>query len=137
MCQGYVVGTQQLRNELPAVGGQPLLHGFRWGTGVDRLGGEVAGENGSITTHCAGDVEHGSVGLAVAAVLSGEELPGPVGVGAEPGARDVRGADARSRVCPSTDRSAPGGDTETGGDGVATVFWAWGRVPTVALLRWP
>jgi len=89
MCRGYVVGTQQLRGELPAVGGQPLLHGFRWGTGVGRGGGEVAGEDGSITTHRTGDVEHGVVGLAVAAVLSGEELPGLVGVGAEPGDRQV------------------------------------------------
>jgi len=85
MCRGYVVGTQQLRGELPAVGGQPLLHGFRWGTGVDRRGGQVAGEDRSITTHRTREVEHGSVGLAVAAVLSGEELSGSVGVGAEPG----------------------------------------------------
>jgi hypothetical protein len=90
MCRGYVVGTQQLRGELPAVGGQPLLHGFRWDTGVDRRGGgQVAAEDGSITTHCAGEVEHGSVGLAVAAVLSGQELSGPVGVGAEPGDRQI------------------------------------------------
>jgi len=84
-----VVGAQQRRGELPAVGGQPLLHGFRWGTGVGGRGGQVAGEDGSITTHCAGDVEHGSVGLAVVAVLSGEELSGPVGVGAEPGEGQV------------------------------------------------
>jgi len=89
MCRGYVVGTQQLRGELPAVGGQPLLHGFRWGTGVGRGGGEVAGEDGSITTHRTGDVEHGVVGLAAAAVLSEEELPGLVGVDAEPGDRQV------------------------------------------------
>jgi len=84
-----VVGAQQLRGELPAVGGQPLLHGFRWGAGVGRGGGEVAAEDGSIATHCAGDVEHRVMGLAVAAVLSGEELSGLVGVGAEPGEGQV------------------------------------------------
>ena len=39
-----VVGAQQLGGELPAVGAQPVLHGFGWGPGVGRRGGEVAGE---------------------------------------------------------------------------------------------
>ena len=84
-----MVGAQQLRGELPAVGGQPVLHRFWWGTGVGRRGGEVAGEDGSITTHRTGDVDHGSVGLTAAAVPAGEDLPRPGGVGAEPGDRQV------------------------------------------------
>ena len=80
-----MVGTQQVGDELPAVGGQALLHGFRWGAGVGRRGGEVAGEDGSITAHRTGEVDHGSVGLAAAAVPAGEGLPRLVRIGAEPG----------------------------------------------------
>ena len=85
-----VVGAQQVGGELPAVGGQPVLHGFGWGPGVNRRGGgEVAGEDRPVPAHRAGDVDHGVMGLAVAAVLSEEESPGLVGVGAEPGDGEV------------------------------------------------
>ncbi len=85
-----MVGAQQLGGELPAVGGQPVLHGFGWGVGVGRRGGgEVAGEDGPVPAHRAGDVGYGVVGLAAAAVVLGEELPGLVGVGAEPGDGEV------------------------------------------------
>jgi len=42
-----------------------------------------------VTAHRAGDVDDGVVGLAVAAVPSGEELAGPVGIGVEPGDGEV------------------------------------------------
>jgi len=153
-----VVGAQQLRGELPAVGGQPLLHGLWCGVGVDRRGGRVAGEDGSITAHRTREVEHGSVGLAAAAVLSGEELAGPAGVGAEPGDGQVgplRGGFLPCSGLMPAARARPGFRGDPGPAGVritgrallgavsaenvaaATVLWAWGGVPTVALLRWP
>jgi len=53
---------------------------------VDQFADVFVGDGllGAVRTR---EVEHGVVGLAVVAVLSGEELPGPVGVGAEPGDR--------------------------------------------------
>jgi len=84
-----MVGAQQLRGELPALSGQPALHGFRWATGAGRRGGQGAGENGSVTAHHAGDVGDRSVGLAAATVPAGEDLPRPVRVGAEPGDRQI------------------------------------------------
>jgi len=66
-----MVGTQQLRGELPALSGQPALHRFRWGAGAGHRGGQAAGENGSVTAHHAGDVGARSVGLAAATMPAG------------------------------------------------------------------
>jgi hypothetical protein len=110
-----VVGAQQLGGELPAVGRQPPSYGFWWGIGIGigagGRSGEVAGEDGSVSAHHAGDVEHGAVGLTAAAVLVGENLPGSVGVCTEPGDAQIGAQRSGFLSCGrivSTARARPG-----------------------------
>jgi len=138
-----VVGAQQLRGESPAVGGQPLLHGLWWGAGVGRGGGEVAGEDGSITAHRTPHTAHamsttGPWFWQWRQCCRGRSRPGRLGsvqsqvtarsarcvvassrvVGSCPHhgqARGVRGADAGARVCPSRGCSVAGAEDVFGG----------------------